>query len=274
MSHRSLGLKHAQERRGAAAVEFAMTAPILFALVLGAVEMSRANMLVHTTSIAATEAARRSIVAGATVNEVRLKALDELENVGVVDASVEVLPATLTDDTTQVTVNLTVPVSLRNGYGISRVFLGKQIFKSVTLQREGKTEEVASETARYDGIQVASSSRSEEGGGSGNSGSGNGNSGNGNGNSGSSNSGNGNGNGNSGSNSGNGNGNSSNGNGNGGGNGSNGNGNGNGNSGSGNSGSGNGSGNSGNGNGNSGNGNGNNGNGGGFWGALRQLLGL
>jgi Flp pilus assembly protein TadG len=214
MTYRSLVVKHTQARRGAAAVEFAMTAPILFALVLGAVEFSRANMLVHTTSIAATEAARRSIVAGATVNEVRLKALDELQTVGIVDASVEVLPTTLTDDTTQVTINLIVPVSLRNGYGISRVFLGKQVFKSVTLQREGKTEDVAAETIRTDGIQVAPSANN----GSGNSSSGNGNSGSNNGNSSNSN-------GNSGSNS-------------------------------------------------SGNGNGNNGNGGGFWGALRQLLGL
>lgn len=244
MTHRSLVVKHTRKRRGAAAVEFAMTAPILFALVLGAVEFSRANMLVHTTSIAATEAARRSIVAGATVNDVRLKALDELQTVGIVDASVEVLPTTLTDDTTQVTINLIVPVSLRNGYGISRVFLGKQVFKSVTLQREGKTEDVADETIRTDGIQVAPNANN----GSGNSSSGNGNSGSNNGNSGSSN-------GNSGSNS-SGNGSGNNGNGNGGGNGSNGNGN----SGSGNSG--------------NGNGNGNSGNGGGFWGALRQLLGL
>jgi Flp pilus assembly protein TadG len=252
-------------RRGAATVEFAMTAPILFALVLGAVEFSRANMLVHTTSIAATEAARRSIVPGATVNEVRLKALDELENVGVVDASVEVLPATLTEDTTQVTVNLTVPVSLRNGYGISRVFLGKQVFKTVTLQREGKTEDVATETTRYDGIQLAAGFSNSNNSGSASSGSSssdsnNGNSSNSNGNSGSNNAG-----------SGNGNGNNGNGNGNGGGNGSNGNGGGNGNSNSGSSSSGSsGSGNSGSGN----SGNSGSNNSGGFWGALRRMLGL
>lgn len=140
-------------RRGAAAVEFAMTAPILFTLVLGAIEFSRANMLVHTTSIAATEAARKSIVAGATASDVRLKALEELRAVGVVDATVTLEPTSIDDDTTQVTVNLTVPVSLRNGYGLSRVFLGRQIFKSVTLQREGKSEAIGAEAAQRDGMQ-------------------------------------------------------------------------------------------------------------------------
>jgi Flp pilus assembly protein TadG len=165
-------------RRGATTVEFALTAPILFALVLGALELSRANMLVHTASIAATEAARRSIIPGATANEVRLKALDELARVGVVDASVAVDPPEIVDDTAQVTVNLTVPVSMRNGYGLSRVFLGASIFKSVTLQREGVSVDVASEQVQYDGVQdIADKGNNGNGNGKGNNGNGKGNGG-------------------------------------------------------------------------------------------------
>ena len=153
VSHRCPG-ESAARRRGAAAVEFALTAPILFLLVLGAVEFSRANMLVHTASIAATEAARTSIVEGATAKDVRLKALSEMATIGVVDATVDVNPAEIVDDTTQVTVGLTIPVTLRNGYGLSRIFLGKQVFKSVTLQREGAVEEVANETVQSDGVKA------------------------------------------------------------------------------------------------------------------------
>jgi hypothetical protein len=173
-------------RRGAAAVEFALTAPILFALVLGAIEFSRANMLVHTASIAATEAARRSIIPGATAEEVRLKALDELATIGVVDATVNVDPPEIFDDTTQVQVDLTIPVTLRNGYGVSRVFLGKQVFKSVTLQREGKVEDVSSEKVKRAGIEQdknlgkGSDKDKSNNGNSGNSNAGSGNSGNGN----------------------------------------------------------------------------------------------
>jgi uncharacterized membrane protein YgcG len=177
-----------RHRRGATTVEFALTAPILFGLVLGAIEFSRANMLVHTSSIAATEAARRSIIPGATANEVRLKALEELSAIGVSDASVVLDPPEITDDTTQVTVNLTVPVSLRNGYGLSRIFLGRNVLKTVTLQREGKSEAVGTEEVAADGVRR---------------GNGNGNNGNGNGNGGGNGSnGNGSGNGNSGSGSG------------------------------------------------------------------------
>jgi hypothetical protein len=158
-------------RRGATAVEFALTAPILFALVLGAIEFSRANMLVHTTSIAATEAARRSIIPGATAADVRLKALSELEAVGIVDATVTLDPPEILEGTSQVRVGLTVPVSLRNGYGLSRIFLGRHVCKSVTLQREGKSENVANETIRYDGMQGSGSSGSGSSG-SGSSGSG------------------------------------------------------------------------------------------------------
>jgi hypothetical protein len=131
-----------------------MTAPILFAIVLGAIEFSRANMLVHTTAIAATEAARTSIIAGATANDCRLKALDELRIVGVVDASVVLDPPEIVDDTSQVTVSLRVPVSLRNGYGLSRMFLGKHVFKSVTLQREGKYVDASAETVQAEGVQA------------------------------------------------------------------------------------------------------------------------
>lgn len=247
-THSGHKAKAAPARRGVTTVEFALTAPILFALVLGAIEFSRANMLVHTASIAATEAARRSIVPGATANEVRLEALDELEAVGIVDATVAVVPAEIIDDTSQVTVNLTIPVSMRNGYGLSRVFLGKQVYKSVTLQREGAKIETSTETVQTDGIQADPNYRAPTDGNS------NANNGNANGN-------------------GNGNGNNGNGNGNGGGNGSNGIGGGVGNSSSAASGSSNSSSsasNSGSGSSSSGGG----GRSGGFWGALKALLGL
>jgi Flp pilus assembly protein TadG len=154
-----------------------MTAPILFGLVLGAIEFSRANMLVHTASIAATEAARRSIVPGATTNDVRLRALDELAAVGIVDASVSVNPAEILASTDQVTVDLTVPVTMRNGFGLARIFLGRQVGKSVTLQREGSSVDIAAETVTRGGVSSSN--------GSGNSGSGNPNSNSGSGNSGS-----------------------------------------------------------------------------------------
>ena len=165
-----------QFRRGAAAVEFALTAPILFTLVMGAIQLSRANMLVHTASIAATEAARRSIVPGATASEVEAAAARELAIVGIAEADVFLDPPVITDDTDQVTVDLTIPLGGRNGYSLARIFLGKNLAKTVTLQREGKTSSVSAEVPKQDGVFDEPSSGSSNSG-SGNSGSGSSNSG-------------------------------------------------------------------------------------------------
>jgi Flp pilus assembly protein TadG len=51
-------------RRGAALVEFAMTAPILFMFLFAALEFSRYNMIEQTANIAAFEAARTCILPG------------------------------------------------------------------------------------------------------------------------------------------------------------------------------------------------------------------
>ena len=77
----------------------------------------------------------------------------ELALVGISDASIEVSPAEIGEDATQVTVELTVPVTLKNGYILPRLFLGKEVFKSVTLQREGKSEDVAKESVKKEGTR-------------------------------------------------------------------------------------------------------------------------
>ncbi|MCA9238165.1 MAG: pilus assembly protein [Planctomycetales bacterium] len=141
------------QRRGATAVEMALTAPILFMLVLGAIEFSRANMLVHTASIAATEAARKSIIPGATAAEIRSEGMSQLALIGVSDATLTVTPAEILPSTEQVTVQLDVPVNMRNGYLLPRVFLGRSVRKSVTLQREGKQTAANSETVTPDGMR-------------------------------------------------------------------------------------------------------------------------
>jgi Flp pilus assembly protein TadG len=145
--------RHCLSRRGATAVEFALTAPILFVLVLGAIEFSRANMLVHTAAIAATEAARESIIPGATAAECKTAGLAELQAVGITEATFSIDPPEILEDTTQVTVNVAVPLNMKNGYLLPRIFMGKEVFKSVTLQREGKTENAGLEGSARDGVR-------------------------------------------------------------------------------------------------------------------------
>jgi Flp pilus assembly protein TadG len=106
-------------------------------LLFGTLEFSRANMLVHTITLAASEGARRGIVPGATAAECRSAAVAELTVIGVRGATVTVTPSVITDATTAVTVAITAPLDGANSYLLSRFFLGKSVSKSVTLEREG-----------------------------------------------------------------------------------------------------------------------------------------
>jgi hypothetical protein len=129
-----------QSARGAVTVEFALTAPFLFMIVLGSIEISRANMLLHSTTVAATEAVRRGIIPGATAAEVEATARQELSYVGIAHADVLVSPAVISDDTTVVSVGISVPINATNGYLIPRFFLGKSLEKVVSLPREAKRD--------------------------------------------------------------------------------------------------------------------------------------
>ena len=137
--------QHRQSRAGAVTVEFAITASLLFMLVMGAIEFSRANMLLHTTTVAATEAVREGIVSGASATEVEAVARQELAFAGIAESTVFVDPATITDDTTLVTVGVSVPVNAANGYLLPQFFLGKNVQKVVSMPREARRDENVSQ---------------------------------------------------------------------------------------------------------------------------------
>jgi Flp pilus assembly protein TadG len=122
-------------RRGTAAVEFAMTAPVLFLLLFGALEFSRANMLRHTIAEAAYEGARRGIVPGATADEVRGAATGILSSASAMDYTIDVAPETIAPDTPQITVNIALPLA-RNSWVPSLFFRERTLLKSFTMDRE------------------------------------------------------------------------------------------------------------------------------------------
>lgn len=134
------------QRRGTTTVEFALTAPILFLLLMGSIEFSRANMLNHSAVVAATEGARRGIIPGATSEECKQVAERELSVVGFRSADVVVTPTVILNNTTQVTVDITVPMSSANGFVLPNFLAGAEIRKSVTLQREAAIESPETET--------------------------------------------------------------------------------------------------------------------------------
>jgi Flp pilus assembly protein TadG len=123
--------KPVNRRRGAAAVEFAIVAPLFFTLVIAALEFGRLNIIRHTADQAAYEAARHAMVPGATAAEATAKANSMLKIVGARDSKITIVGPT--DD--KVTVTVDVPLS-KNGWIAPRFTKNKAIRATSTLKTE------------------------------------------------------------------------------------------------------------------------------------------
>jgi Flp pilus assembly protein TadG len=122
-------------RRGATAVEFALTAPLFFMFLLAAFEFGWLNVIRHTADNAAYEAARAAMVPGATAAEATTKANNLLNIVGARSAQITVTPTELTPETDQVTVTIDVPMS-QNGLIVPRFTSATTIHCTSTLRTE------------------------------------------------------------------------------------------------------------------------------------------
>lgn len=122
-------------RRGAAAVEFAIVAPIFFILVIAAFEFGRFNVLRHTADNAAYEAARHAMVPGATASEARSKATSILNLVGTRGASIVINPAVIDDSVDEITVTIDVPLN-QNGWIAPRFTSNRTIRAESRLKTE------------------------------------------------------------------------------------------------------------------------------------------
>lgn len=118
-------------RSGAVTVEFALVAPIVFALFLGSIEITRLNFLRHTAANAAYEGARASILPGSTSADGIAEATQLLNDVGAGNGAVVNLVST--PDSIQVTV--TIPVD-QNSWGLGRFTKNLNLVQSCTLRRE------------------------------------------------------------------------------------------------------------------------------------------
>lgn len=135
----SLHLKQRRSRRGVTAVEFAITAPIVFLFFFAAFECCRAAMIRHTADNAVYEACRIGILPGATAAEVHAQADEILATVGITTASVSVTPSRLERDTPRVTVQVRVPLD-DNGFVPPNFFGGKILTRELSMRREGVPE--------------------------------------------------------------------------------------------------------------------------------------
>jgi len=122
-------------RRGTVVVEMALCLPLLFFFFLAALEMSRVNMIRQTVENAVYEGSRRGVVPGATAADCRNAAQAVLNSVSANGADIDVVPATLTDDTPEVTVSVEVPIN-SNSWVVPFFFRDRFVTSSMTLRKE------------------------------------------------------------------------------------------------------------------------------------------
>jgi Flp pilus assembly protein TadG len=127
---RALAIRH-----GTTIVELAIVAPILFMLLFGAIDFSRANAIRNTTENAAYEAARRIIVPGSTTQQACDAANHILDILSIKNASIAVTPAVIDNSTKQVSVTVSVPLA-SNLYAMNQFLNASTITRTCTLTRE------------------------------------------------------------------------------------------------------------------------------------------
>lgn len=125
---------HRQRRRGSVLVEFAITAPVLFAVFGFMWEFSRAEMIRQTAASAAYEGARRAIVVGGSAGDAEAAANEIISAVGISGAEVTVTPASITNETPSVQVDVTVPLN-GNTYVAPFFLQDLELSSQITLSR-------------------------------------------------------------------------------------------------------------------------------------------
>jgi Flp pilus assembly protein TadG len=128
------------KRLGAAAVEFAIVAPLFFLLVFGMVEFGRMVMIQQVITNASREGARKAVLDGASSSNVKSAVVTYMANGGVTIATSNVT-INPTDPTTAaagspVTVTVSVPFN-QVSWLPSPMFLGgRQMTASTVMRRE------------------------------------------------------------------------------------------------------------------------------------------
>lgn len=127
----SAGLK----RPATIAVEFALVAPIIILLFFATIDFVRYNLLRHTASNAAYEAARHVIVPGASRGEAEERARSILALLAIQGADITITPSEITEDTQAVQVDIAIPLD-NNGWGIASYFAEQTLQVTSLLRTE------------------------------------------------------------------------------------------------------------------------------------------
>ncbi len=129
---------NSRRRLGAAVVEFAVVAPVFFAMVFGMIEFGRVVMVQQVLTNAAREGARVAVLDGSTSGQVTTTVTDYLSNASISGSTATVSPSTLTASSAgdPITVTVSVPFSQVSWLPSSWFFASSQLTSSTVMRRE------------------------------------------------------------------------------------------------------------------------------------------
>jgi len=136
-------LRRRFERHGAATVEFALCAPVLFAVIMGIIEFARMLQIQQTVRQAALEGARAGINLDASTSDVTTAAQSMLNILGINGSTITVTPNPIawSSQTVQCTVSCTAGA---NGWLLWFFTAGSPISATITMDREVQAVSVSS----------------------------------------------------------------------------------------------------------------------------------
>jgi Flp pilus assembly protein TadG len=134
-------MKHRLQRKGAAAVEFAVVAPVFVLLVFGMIEYGRMVMVQQVITNASREGARRAILDGVSASDVQTTVTTYLTNGTVTGATITLDPANPSSASAgqPVTVTVSVPYTAVSWLP-SPFFLGNATMTSSSTMRRESVE--------------------------------------------------------------------------------------------------------------------------------------
>jgi len=130
-----------RQRRGAAAVEFAVVAPVFVLLVFGMIEFGRMVMVQQMLTNAAREGARLGVIEGNTSNDVETRVDNYLAAANITGATVGVatLPASGSDTGDRISVTVSIPFG-QVSWLPTPMYLGGTSLASTAIMRVEETE--------------------------------------------------------------------------------------------------------------------------------------
>lgn len=130
-----------KQRRGAAAVEFAIVAPLFFLLVMGMIEYGRMVMVQQVITNASREGARRAVLDGATTAAVQTTVANYMTSANITSPTVTVTPNPPSGAASgsPITVTVSIPFS-QVSWLPSPMYLGATTLSATTVMRREGTD--------------------------------------------------------------------------------------------------------------------------------------